>query len=73
MSEATAPMPDRCPRCGGPVGCGIASATPCWCTGLKVDPAARAELARRHDGCLCRTCLEKWQARPPETLHPAPT
>jgi hypothetical protein len=51
-----APIERRCARCGAAFGCGIETGA-CWCASVEVDPATRAELAERYDGCLCPACL----------------
>jgi hypothetical protein len=48
--------PDRCPRCDGPVGCGIATGA-CWCASVTLSPERQKELAAQYDGCLCPVCL----------------
>lgn len=48
--------PDRCPKCGGPLECGMkAGKESCWCADLpKVMPLKDKDAA-----CLCRKCLEE--------------
>ncbi|MGH2900058.1 MAG: cysteine-rich CWC family protein [Solirubrobacteraceae bacterium] len=46
-----------CPRCSGPLRCGIDSGL-CWCAEVTVSDARRAAFAKYYDGCLCRGCLE---------------
>jgi len=55
-----------CPRCGGAFACGVGAdrATPCFCAGVGLTPARRAELAARYDDCLCATCLATLAADP---------
>jgi hypothetical protein len=48
-----------CPACGAPFVCGGLGG--CWCREVTLDPSALAELRNRYSGCLCRSCLEKWQ------------
>ena len=72
MTDA-APAADRCPRCGGPVGCGIASTGPCWCTTVRLDDTQRAEIARQYRGCLCGNCLRAWPAHDSPLTPAAPT
>jgi nicotinate-nucleotide--dimethylbenzimidazole phosphoribosyltransferase len=45
--------PSRCPRCGGPFDCGIASGA-CWCAQL---PALLERPAGLPAACLCPACL----------------
>jgi len=49
--------PDRCPRCGSAFACGAAAPGPCPCSTVTLDPALRARLRARFDGCLCLDCL----------------
>jgi len=49
---------DRCPRCGGAFHCGVADAAPCPCSTVQLDPATRAALRPRYQGCLCLACLQ---------------
>ena len=60
---ALSPAPDdpgrRCAVCGAAFHCGVADATPCWCTRLEVDPVRLAALARPDAGCLCPACLAR--------------
>lgn len=53
-----------CPRCSEPFGCGVASGA-CWCAGVTLDDAVRADFARFYDGCLCPTCLHALEATRP--------
>ncbi|MFM2052300.1 MAG: hypothetical protein RL456_337 [Pseudomonadota bacterium] len=69
---AGTPRPEhRCPLCGGPNGCAPAASgsfgTPCWCTAVRIDPAALAALppAQRGRACLCRRCAEGGLPRTP--------
>ncbi len=48
---------DTCPRCGRRFACGVAAATPCACSTLRLDPALLARLRARWSGCLCLDCL----------------
>lgn len=57
------PHPEtRCPLCHGDNGCAPAASgsfeTPCWCTGLRIDPhvLARIPAEARGVACLCRRC-----------------
>jgi len=47
---------ERCPRCDGAVGCGIATGS-CWCAKVTLTPERQAQLAASYDGCLCPNCL----------------
>ena len=49
---------DRCPRCGGSFGCGIATGG-CWCAQVPLDAERLAQLAAGYDGCLCPACLHE--------------
>jgi len=51
-----------CESCGEEFKCG-ASLAGCWCSEVKLDEAARAELRERFRRCLCRACLESFAAR----------
>ncbi len=51
-----------CESCGAEFTCG-ASLAGCWCAGVELDEAARAELRSRFRRCLCRACLESYAAR----------
>lgn len=51
-----------CESCGAEFACG-AKLSGCWCSEVKLDDAARAELSTRFRGCLCRACLEGHAAR----------
>lgn len=51
----------RCESCGAEFTCG-ASLAGCWCSGVELDDAARAELRSRFRRCLCRACLESYAA-----------
>jgi Cysteine-rich CWC len=51
-----------CESCGEEFACG-ASLAGCWCSEVKLDDAARAELRARFRRCLCRACLEGYAAR----------
>lgn len=61
MAEA-APQESRCPRCGGAFHCGVNNSGPCACTTITLNPAQRAELAARYQGCLCLACLRELAA-----------
>ncbi|MGY0196640.1 cysteine-rich CWC family protein [Leptothrix sp. BB-4] len=67
------PLPDRCPRCGGPFRCGIDDPGPCACTRITLDAATLAQLRARWTGCLCLDCLADLAASGGTTAHPAST
>ena len=50
-----------CESCGAEFTCG-ASLAGCWCSGVELGDAARAELRSRFRRCLCRACLESYAA-----------
>lgn len=54
----------RCAACGQEFPCcaaaGCESESTCWCFGVEVAEAARSELSRRYETCLCKQCLTKW-------------
>lgn len=45
-----------CPRCESTFACGVRSGG-CWCAGVTLDDAVRADLVRFYEGCLCPDCL----------------
>jgi 2'-hydroxyisoflavone reductase len=49
-----------CPRCGGPVRCGMSDPTPCACTTVTLTRERREALRARWpaQGCLCVACLQ---------------
>jgi hypothetical protein len=47
----------KCEACGKDFVCG-ASLKGCWCSEIKLDDEARAELRSSYKDCLCRECLE---------------
>ncbi|HVJ72894.1 MAG TPA: cysteine-rich CWC family protein [Casimicrobiaceae bacterium] len=59
--------PSRCPRCGGPNGCAMATAStsgaaraePCWCTRVTVPASLLDDLPADAKGvaCLCAACI----------------
>ena len=57
MARGAATTPtQRCPRCDGAVGCGIATGN-CWCAEVTLTPERQAQLAAAYDGCLCPACM----------------
>jgi hypothetical protein len=71
MSEALQTIgrdwrPKVCAACGAEFSCGALSAAGCWCAGLKLSDATRAELGAKYEGCLCRDCLAAYAARESE-------
>ena len=52
---------DRCPRCDGTFGCGVATGG-CWCAEVTLTAQLRATLAEEYDGCLCPGCLHELTA-----------
>jgi hypothetical protein len=54
---------DRCPRCDGSVGCGIATGA-CWCVDVTLSPERQRELAAQYDGCLCRAGRRELEQAP---------
>ena len=48
----------KCSACGNDFVCGV-SLKGCWCSEIKLDDEARAELRTQYSDCLCRGCLEK--------------
>ena len=47
----------KCEACGNDFVCGV-SLKGCWCSEVKLDDEARAEMRSQYKDCLCRTCLE---------------
>jgi len=69
LSELVGPVTSRlgrgggvCESCGAEFACG-AGLSGCWCSEVRLDEAARAELRERFRRCLCRACLEAYAAR----------
>lgn len=57
--------PDICAACGNVFGCNAkaaceGSSRECWCSEIELSETARAEIAERFQGCLCRSCLLKF-------------
>lgn len=70
------PNPERCPLCGGPNNCQLATLSaqqgPCWCLQMEVPPAlvARVPAELKDCTCICRRCIEQFY----DNLHaPVPT
>ena len=59
---------DVCPRCGAAFHCGVADASACACTTVRLDDSTLAALRTQYDGCLCLRCLLELQPAP----SPAP-
>jgi hypothetical protein len=60
--DTTAEVTKRCPRCGHPNGCAIASGdgfATCWCADVTANQTTLAALPieLRSKACLCRGCL----------------
>ena len=53
--------PSACESCGAEFACG-ATLAGCWCGEVKLSDETRAELRARFRGCLCRACLERFEA-----------
>ncbi len=65
--------PCRCPLCGGANACGVESTRPCWCAG-ECFPAgllARVPAQARNRACICKACVEAYQAAQNEPLSTA--
>jgi len=60
-----------CAACGAEFSCGAASASGCWCAGLKLTESALAGLRAEYESCLCRACLEGRAAREGEGGAPS--
>ena len=64
-SAANPGTASTCPLCNGSNECAVASSgnfdTPCWCSGVTMDPAALARVPETERGraCLCRKCATK--------------
>ncbi|HEU4509673.1 MAG TPA: cysteine-rich CWC family protein [Pyrinomonadaceae bacterium] len=54
--------PQNCPACGEAFACEI-SLGGCWCTSVKVSASTLKALRDQYNGCLCRSCLEKAEAK----------
>ncbi len=76
---AAQPLPNpelTCPLCAGPNACAPAASgsfdTPCWCTGVEVDPCAleRVPAQQLRRACLCPRCAS---GRPPASGEPGLT
>lgn len=61
--EHRASDPARCPLCGEPNACALASGgapgAPCWCVGqtFPEDLLARVPQEARRRACICRRCV----------------
>ena len=53
----------ECAGCGEPFACEISLGKGCWCTEVKLSEATRQELRASYSTCLCRSCLERAEAR----------
>jgi hypothetical protein len=53
--------PSTCEPAANLFKCG-AKLTGCWCAEVKLSEQVRAELRAKYRGCLCRQCLEKFEA-----------
>lgn len=53
---ATPDQTSLCPRCESTFACGVRSGG-CWCAGVTLDDAVRADLVQFYKGCLCPDCL----------------
>ncbi|QQS41718.1 MAG: cysteine-rich CWC family protein [Acidobacteriota bacterium] len=76
MRKSQAPESERreevCAACGSSFGCG-ANVASCWCSEITLTENARAELAGRFEGCLCRQCLIRFSLESPVVQSdPAP-
>lgn len=61
MEQSLDPTPTRCPTCGEPNGCAMASpegARACWCASAQItaDAMARVPDDRRGTVCVCTHC-----------------
>ncbi|KAB7579038.1 cysteine-rich CWC family protein [Verminephrobacter eiseniae] len=66
--KPAAPHPLRCPLCGQPNQCALASGQParsCWCMARRLAPCALAALPEglRGQVCICAAC-GAWADRP---------
>ncbi|MEK6336998.1 MAG: cysteine-rich CWC family protein [Acidobacteriota bacterium] len=52
-----------CEACGNEFSCGV-SLRGCWCSEIKLNDQALAEMKERYRGCLCKPCLEKMSEPP---------
>lgn len=53
--------PQKCESCGEDFTCG-ANLKGCWCFEIDVSDNAREELKSKFKECLCRKCLENFEA-----------
>jgi len=78
MKPPPSPHPARCPLCGGPNDCRLASFMPrsgaCWCEEVEI-PAGLLALVpaeARNRACICRLCVEKYHHEKVIALPPVP-
>jgi len=55
-ASESGPTQKVCEACGQTFGC-AAPQRGCWCEGVKLSDATRAELKARYSDCLCPECL----------------
>lgn len=73
MSAATPSTPSTpgdavlCPRCSAGFECGVSNGG-CWCKGVALNDATRADLALFYNGCLCPACLHEIEDNRPRPL-----
>lgn len=51
-----------CESCGADFACEISLGKGCWCGEVKLSDATRQELRAKFRRCLCRSCLESFEA-----------
>lgn len=54
-------MPKTCERCGKAFDCRPDDIANCQCSGVKLSPETRQELAENYRDCLCVECLKEVQ------------
>lgn len=52
-----------CEACGESFACEISLGKGCWCGEVRLSDETRQELRANYRNCLCRTCLEKAEAK----------
>jgi hypothetical protein len=57
------PQTEWCEACGQPFVCEISLGKGCWCADVKLSENTWQELRTKYRNCLCRTCLEKAEAK----------